>query len=422
MSRVFTSRALGTVATLAVLAGIVASEWHGVRAYTLIGASYPGSSVAYKINPNFVDASAGTTAQQVAAIQAAADGWQSQTGMDFSFQYAGETTIATVGYDGTNTVLYSHTDGGGALAVCYYWMGGGTMYQFDVQFFDRDGAYNFVWAHTPTVSQFDIQSVAAHEFGHALGLGHSAVLGATMYPSVAPGDTSPRSLHADDVAGAVTIYGVAPPVVSSCSPSHVFVDGGGTVTITGQNFTSTSLAIRFAGVTASNPVYVSPTQVTCTPPPSATGGAVAVEVCCGGQCGSASVFTYDTIRLLGTLTVGGVVALEFRAPSLPNRMYQGFASLGAAGIPLSQYADPADTRVLPVSYDPLLVATLSGYTPWFWNFHSQLDAQGSSIGNFGVHTDPSIAGTTVYFTWLVWEPSAQSGVAHVGNSISAVVQ
>ena len=52
----------------------------------------------------------------------------------------------------------------------------------------------------------NIEDVAAHEFGHMLGLGHSTVNGATMSPSISQCSTASRSLHSDDIAGVEAIY------------------------------------------------------------------------------------------------------------------------------------------------------------------------------------------------------------------------
>lgn len=52
---------------------------------------------------------------------------------------------------------------------------------------------------------FDFQTVALHEIGHALGLGHSSVVGSVMEPIYAGGR---RTLHADDIAGIRAIYGM----------------------------------------------------------------------------------------------------------------------------------------------------------------------------------------------------------------------
>ena len=62
------------------------------------------------------------------------------------------------------------------------------------------------WTITvPTgAGQIDLTTVAIHEFGHALGLNHSPVVGSVMEPFY----SGPRRvLHGDDIAGITSIYG-----------------------------------------------------------------------------------------------------------------------------------------------------------------------------------------------------------------------
>lgn len=56
-------------------------------------------------------------------------------------------------------------------------------------------------------STYDLETVAIHEFGHALGMGHSAIAAACMYAGYT---TTRQSLNADDVSGVQSIYGPAP--------------------------------------------------------------------------------------------------------------------------------------------------------------------------------------------------------------------
>ncbi|KAG8374719.1 hypothetical protein BUALT_Bualt10G0025200 [Buddleja alternifolia] len=55
----------------------------------------------------------------------------------------------------------------------------------------------------------DLESVATHEIGHVLGLAHSSVKEAIMYPSLSP-RTKKVDLRNDDVAGIQALYGSNP--------------------------------------------------------------------------------------------------------------------------------------------------------------------------------------------------------------------
>jgi hypothetical protein len=54
--------------------------------------------------------------------------------------------------------------------------------------------------------EYDIDGIMVHEVGHVIGIGHSNVSGATMYPTVAACDTGNRSLEADDIAAKNDLY------------------------------------------------------------------------------------------------------------------------------------------------------------------------------------------------------------------------
>lgn len=66
---------------------------------------------------------------------------------------------------------------------------------------------------------YNLFLVAAHELGHSLGLGHSNVFGALMYPIYMARDTRNYRLPQDDIDGIQALYGKQ-------DASHFLVDDG----------------------------------------------------------------------------------------------------------------------------------------------------------------------------------------------------
>jgi hypothetical protein len=103
---------------------------------------------------------------------------------------------------------------------------------------------NWTWDDGPGTdigNRQDLQSVACHEYGHALGLGHSNVSQATMY-AYYTGGTADRSIHSDDMAGVQYLYGAmsgSKPTITNVSVT------GATVTITGTGFSSSGNEVWF---------------------------------------------------------------------------------------------------------------------------------------------------------------------------------
>jgi hypothetical protein len=88
----------------------------------------------------------------------------------------------------------------------------------------------------------DIQGVATHEYGHALGLAHSTDPDATMFGSSTPPNTNKRSIEADDIAGIQALYGVRLP-----TKPHIatYTLSSGAVTIAGAGFAPMGNAVWF---------------------------------------------------------------------------------------------------------------------------------------------------------------------------------
>lgn len=188
----------------------------------------------------------------------------------------------------------------------------------DGQIFEADMLMNGVdyeWSTVNAGGQTDVASIAAHEAGHYLGLGHSDVEAATMFPTVNQGDISLRTLHADDIAGARALYGVGPSggrtFDGECEGGGGGAGEGCGCTLSGKGATrgalggiGSVLALAIAGVVALRGRRVLPRPATAIRGPR--GGAVAAVAAVavlGAQDASASVMMDQSLEQLAGLSV-----------------------------------------------------------------------------------------------------------------------
>ena len=181
-----------------------------LSAYSLLGYSWAQSVVPYYINPANLDL---PTSAIEPAIRAGADAWRLQSGASFAFAFAGYSAQTTNTNDGINLIMFRNAASGSAIATTYTWFSGTRMIEADMVFWD--GGFQFFTGSSGCSNGFYIEDVATHEFGHALGLGHSTVGSATMYPSISTCSQQSRSLDPDDVAAVLALYPASLPTPPS---------------------------------------------------------------------------------------------------------------------------------------------------------------------------------------------------------------
>lgn len=190
------------LAGVAVLAAAVAAAI-SVHAYVVSGYTWASHQVDYYINPSNLDGLPASTVET--SVGAGANAWGTQSNADFQFYYAGRTTGSTVGNNGKNEVFFRNESNGSTAGVTYWWYDGtGHLIDFDILFYD--GGFTFFAGTTGCSGGLYLEDIAAHEFGHALGLRHTSVSGATMTPTTSYCSQNWRSLEADDVAGVEALY------------------------------------------------------------------------------------------------------------------------------------------------------------------------------------------------------------------------
>lgn len=130
-------------------------------AYKLLGFQWPvGTNVRYYINPNTPQ-----VPDEASAVRRAGNTWSALNSSGLRLTYQGSTSTTTHGYNGSNTVNWKDEGDNSTLGTSYIWYSGGTILETDLVFNDY---YNW----STSGSDYDVETVALHEFGHWVGLDH----------------------------------------------------------------------------------------------------------------------------------------------------------------------------------------------------------------------------------------------------------
>ncbi len=120
--------------------------------------------------------------------------------------------------------FFRNASSGNAIATTYsWWDNNGDLLDSDIVFWDASFTFFSGTSGCGGTNGAYIEDIATHEFGHALGLGHSDIAGATMFPSYPLCSQQFRTLAQDDLNGVRALYpavGNTPPTVTITSPAN----------------------------------------------------------------------------------------------------------------------------------------------------------------------------------------------------------
>ena len=427
MRKVVLARASGALFCGALAAVLLSPST--TRAYAFLGGSLDLTQRDFRVFDNFSDPEAndnttpdpnfpGAVGARLAIWKAVAewgstlryDGLGDPTqplglgsgGADFDSSYQG--TAPSIGDPNSNLFGELAGAGGGVFAFTELPIQDG----WRILFY-RDAA---VWHDGPGPTAFvqgqvhmDLQGVATHEFGHALGLAHSLDTNATMFSVPVGTVTNFRSIEADDQAGVQALYGVA----TATKPRvDGYVVDGPTLRIQGAHFSAANNTVwltdggpaadgtplKVAGLTSNG------TEIALPLPASAAAGEVLVENGLGGGASLSNAFPFDPTRnpcaqpeLYGvpkTNSQGVPAALYVsgRPHLVTNDLIVGTAA-GIANAPCVLFSGPAPAAV-PFAGGTLLVAG-----PWTRHGVQTFDFVGSVT--YSIPIDATMVGTRRFY-------------------------
>ena len=176
--------------------------------YKLMGVKWTIFPVSYVINPensqdleeNFI----------TSAISSSAETWDRENSKElFNDIYEIKNNVHYGVQDYKNAIDFADYPNSNVIAVTSVWYTrvGKRIVEFDIRF-----NTDFIWGDAENNSSLmDLQNIATHELGHALGLSDvysNSCSYVTMYGYSGEGDIEKRTLAQPDITGLLKIYGI----------------------------------------------------------------------------------------------------------------------------------------------------------------------------------------------------------------------
>ncbi len=175
--------------------------------YKLMGVKWNTLPVSYVINPTNQQ---GLTEEFItSALSASAETWDAATSKDlFSDTFAVSYGVQYGVRDYTNALAFGDYPDSNVIAVTSVWYSRATK---QIVEFDQEYNTRFAWGDASiNPSLMDLQNIATHELGHAVGLADiytSSCSSVTMYGYSGNGDLQKRTLEQPDLTGLQKMYG-----------------------------------------------------------------------------------------------------------------------------------------------------------------------------------------------------------------------
>jgi predicted Zn-dependent protease len=195
-----------TILSLAIATLIAVASAQPVMAYTLLSprrrwTTTPVTVRVYNVGNSTINDGSGGVNAVVSAIRA------------WGIISSSSTSSAAVRGTAPATIMLN-TNGGVCTGSClaatltgYYTTQTGDDRIYDADIYTNTAYQYYSSGETDGCSgEYDINGIMTHEVGHVIGIGHSSVAGATMYPSVSSCNTANRTLESDDIAAKNDLY------------------------------------------------------------------------------------------------------------------------------------------------------------------------------------------------------------------------